>query len=164
LSEAVACFEEGHVASISAEGRKFAAWWEQHKKRAHSMGVVFSEDHAPILEMYGMLFSRAGWKNISLTHDAEETLRIVQKVRPALVVTDMLKPGMMTGKQLARDLKANPATREIPVLLVSAVGLMGNDDDNCRSLFCGVVSKMESDLWEKLPRIVEMAIAGKYVG
>lgn len=157
--EAVACFEDDNVIGICEEGRKIATWWKQRKKMAQSMGVVLSDDDKAVLEVFSFAFSRAGWKKIFLTNNAEETLQLVEKFRPALVVTDMTKLGM-NGEELAKALKTKPSTSEIPILLVSGTGLRGKEEESRRKLFCGVL--MKPVLSKELLGCAEMAIAGKY--
>jgi CheY-like chemotaxis protein len=155
-SEAVKCFEKPTVVALSASAHKFDAWLSKRKRKARSTGLVFSEDEPAILKSYGVLFSNAGWREIFLCETAEETLKIVKRVRPALVVTDMNKP-RMSGRELAKALKDKPSTGGIPILLVSASPIRQDED---ASLFCGVLEK--PCRIDDLLRVVELAIVGKY--
>jgi CheY-like chemotaxis protein len=47
-----------------------------------------------------------------------EALRILERVLPALVVTDMQMP-QMTGSELITELKKNPRTAGIPIIIVA---------------------------------------------
>jgi two-component system cell cycle response regulator DivK len=72
-------------------------------------------------------------KNRKLAHDvlvhqgyrvvdaesAEEALRVVQEQPPQLVLMDIHLPGM-DGIEALRQLRADPATRSIPVMAVTA--------------------------------------------
>lgn len=160
-SEAAECFEKQDVASMCAEGHRFAIWFKRHRKNARFKGILFSEDVDEILEVYSMVFARAGWWNLSLSRDAESTLLMVESVRPALVVTDLNKGGGMNGVGMAQAMKAKASTSEIPILLVSG-GVDLLDDDKYSGLFCGVLSKPV--ILEELVRVAEMAIIGKYTG
>jgi len=53
------------------------------------------------------------------TETAEEGLRIAREVRPALILMDIQLPGM-SGIDALRYLRADPATRDIPVIAVTA--------------------------------------------
>ena len=160
-SEAVECFEKGSVDALYSEAHKFVKWWERKRDMAHTQQVLFSEDQPIILHFYKEVFLRLGWGNLVLCKDAEDALRCIAKCNPALVVTDMNKP-RMSGYELAIILKAKPATQQIPILLASAVGLGGRDDEDCRRLFCGVIYKPFSS--EEIVSLVEVAIIGKYTG
>ena len=50
--------------------------------------------------------------------DGTEALRLAQDVMPALIISDVLMPGL-DGNALCRALKADPRTRAIPFLLIS---------------------------------------------
>lgn len=50
--------------------------------------------------------------------DGEEGLRLARTERPDLILLDVLMP-KLTGLEVLRTLKADPATREIPVLVLS---------------------------------------------
>ncbi len=53
------------------------------------------------------------------TDTAEEGLRLAQKARPALILMDIQLPGM-NGIEALKRLRADAATREIPVMAVTA--------------------------------------------
>ena len=120
------------------------------------MPVIFSDDDAQLLKFLGNFSSECGWKKISLSKAPEETVRLVQQLHPALVVSDMYKP-IMSGAQMARILKANASTREIPILLLSTGAACISKEDEV--LFCDILSKPFSP---KRLMHAEMAIAGKY--
>ncbi|MGH7391208.1 MAG: response regulator transcription factor [Candidatus Rokuibacteriota bacterium] len=50
--------------------------------------------------------------------DGEEGLRLAQRDLPDLVLLDLLMP-RVSGAEVLRSLKADPATRHIPVLILS---------------------------------------------
>jgi len=56
--------------------------------------------------------------SVTLAADGEEALRQVRAERPDLILLDLLMP-RMTGIEVLRTLRAEPATREIPVLILS---------------------------------------------
>ena len=60
--------------------------------------------------------------------NGEEALAIVAQQPPDLILLDIMMPGM-DGYQVAARIKGNPATRNIPVIMVTAL-----DDRNARML------------------------------
>jgi signal transduction histidine kinase len=52
--------------------------------------------------------------------DGQEALELLSRVRFDVVLLDVCMPGM-TGYEVCRELKANEATRKLPVILMSAV-------------------------------------------
>src|SRR5690606_6488521 len=56
---------------------------------------------------------------------AEEALTVLEEQRPDLILMDLQLPGM-DGLTLTRKLKADPRTRDIPVVAVSAHAMRYN--------------------------------------
>ncbi|MBV6341666.1 sensor histidine kinase [Candidatus Magnetobacterium casense] len=57
---------------------------------------------------------------LSFATDGVNALEVVVKVRPELVLLDIMMPHM-DGYEVCRRLKANPATADIPVIFISAL-------------------------------------------
>lgn len=57
--------------------------------------------------------------DVITTHDGEEALKIVENVRPSIILTDLMMPGM-NGMELCRRLKGDPLTVSIPIIIVTA--------------------------------------------
>ncbi|GAC13896.1 response regulator [Aliiglaciecola lipolytica] len=62
-------------------------------------------------EYYSLTFAKSG----------AEALELVNKVKPDLILLDVMMPGM-TGYEVCQTLKSNSATRHIPVIFVTALG------------------------------------------
>ncbi|MEJ7692649.1 response regulator [Daejeonella sp.] len=57
-----------------------------------------------------------------IVHDASEGsfgLKLIKKFKPELVITDVMMPGM-SGLDLCRAMKSDPALRQIPVIMITA--------------------------------------------
>ncbi len=59
--------------------------------------------------------------NLLIAKNGESALTIVRKARPDLILLDIMMPGI-DGFEVCRRLKADPATQEIPVIFLSALG------------------------------------------
>lgn len=57
-----------------------------------------------------------------------EALRILERVRPDLIFTDMQMP-KMSGSELITALKKNPETASIPIVIVAGVASGFNGDE-----------------------------------
>lgn len=62
---------------------------------------------------------------ITLAEDAEQGLAVAREQRPDLILMDVGLPGM-DGWEATRQLKADPATRMIPVIALTAHALVGD--------------------------------------
>lgn len=154
--EAIKCFEDESISTVCDEGRRVWRWWEEQRTSVYELAIVFSDDHEPILTSLCLLFERRGWRNVFGAEDPVETIELVERVTPALIVTDMNKPNM-SGAEMAKHLKSNSSTCSIPILLYSAY----YDHDEYSDLFCAALSKVGYDI-EDLFRTVEMILVGKY--
>ncbi|KPQ15733.1 MAG: Response regulators consisting of a CheY-like receiver domain and a winged-helix DNA-binding domain [Rhodobacteraceae bacterium HLUCCO18] len=82
--------------------------------------ILLVEDEANILEAIGFILSRDGWE--VLGHGKGETaLAEIDRVDPDILVLDVMLPGR-SGLDILRDLRERPATRALPVLLLTAKG------------------------------------------
>ena len=54
-----------------------------------------------------------------LVENGEQALRMMQHMKPQLIISDIAMPGM-DGYELCRQIKLNPDTREIPIIFISA--------------------------------------------
>lgn len=54
-----------------------------------------------------------------LTENGEQALKVVQHAHPQLIILDIAMPGM-DGYEVCERIKANPQTREIPIIFISA--------------------------------------------
>jgi two-component system alkaline phosphatase synthesis response regulator PhoP len=64
--------------------------------------------------------SREGYQ-VSCAASGEETLRAVRSGIPDLIVLDLMLPGI-DGLEVARQLKADPKTRDVPIVMLTAKG------------------------------------------
>jgi two-component system alkaline phosphatase synthesis response regulator PhoP len=82
--------------------------------------IVVIEDEADILEVIDYNLSREGFR-VRPTRDGEEGLWLVRKEAPSLVLLDLMLPGL-DGIDVCRKLKADPVTRPVPIVMVTAKG------------------------------------------
>ncbi|MCI0479399.1 response regulator [Candidatus Uhrbacteria bacterium] len=82
--------------------------------------ILLIEDDAFLAGIYARKFELAGF-DVSLATNGEDGLRLAQKDPPSLVLLDLVLPKLDGFEVLAR-LKEDPATRGIPVLILSNLG------------------------------------------
>lgn len=80
--------------------------------------ILIIEDEPNIRELLADLLADAGY-SISLAADGPSGLREAIQVGPGVIVLDLGLP-LMDGFEVLRQLKDQPVTRDIPVLVVSA--------------------------------------------
>jgi CheY-like chemotaxis protein len=88
--------------------------------------VLIVDDERANRQLLEIMLEPEGYE-LSLATNGEEALASVARQPPDLVVLDIMMPGM-NGYVVTSRLKANPATRHIPVLVLSSL-----DDQNSRT-------------------------------
>ncbi len=80
--------------------------------------VLVIEDEKEIRDLVRYNLERAGWR-VSVAADGEEGLRQLFASRPAAVVLDLMLPGL-SGLEILREVRGEPATSDVPVLVLTA--------------------------------------------
>jgi DNA-binding response OmpR family regulator len=83
---------------------------------AHTILVV--DDDPVILTLLEVNFAMEGF-DVLTASDGQEGVDMARSHRPDIVVSDIMMP-VKSGLELASELKADPATWGIPVILLSA--------------------------------------------
>ena len=82
--------------------------------------ILLVEDEEPIQQFIGEFLQDEGYTVICAHHGAQ-ALSMIERWRPDLVVTDLMMP-IMNGSELCRRLRSETATREVPIIVMSAAG------------------------------------------
>lgn len=82
--------------------------------------ILIAEDEPSILESLEFILRRAGWSTGSVT-DGGAVVAGVRRLQPRMLVLDVMLP-MRTGFEVLKQLRGDPATSELPVLILTAKG------------------------------------------
>ena len=82
--------------------------------------VVIIEDEPDIIEVMSYNLKREGYQ-VSASRRGDEGLNLVRNQSPALVLLYLMLLGT-DGLSICQQLKADPITRDIPIIIVSAKG------------------------------------------
>ena len=96
------------------------------------MQILLVEDDVDIAELVAFNLERQGWE-CALVHHGGEAWEMIQRIRPDLVLLDVMLPGM-DGMQIFRAMKENEMTRNIPAIFLTARGEL---DDRLEGLNLG---------------------------
>src|ERR1700739_3324530 len=88
--------------------------------------ILILEDNEMNLELAATLLETKGFAVIP-ARTAEEGLRLAYQLLPDLILMDFSLPGM-DGLTAIRNLKANPATRHLAVIGLSANAMKGDEE------------------------------------
>ncbi|HYO93373.1 MAG TPA: response regulator [Polyangiaceae bacterium] len=86
--------------------------------------ILIVDDNAVNLKLARVLLAGEGYA-VATAADAVEALRALETLRPSLILMDIQLPGM-DGLELTRRLKAEPGTRSIVVIALTAYAMKGD--------------------------------------
>jgi CheY-like chemotaxis protein len=129
---------------------------------AASVPAVLVVDDSPgMVRLYSHYLASRGYRAVQATN-AEEALRLARDVRPRAITLDVLMPSH-DGWEVLRDLRADPVTRSIPVVVCSIVP----DLDLARAYGVqGFLLKpvTQQKLWGALESVLSSASTGGVTG
>ena len=80
--------------------------------------VLLIEDEPNIIEAIRFILSRDGWR-VDTHSDGKSALDAVEARKPDLIILDVMLPNR-SGYDILNDLRADPATEALPVLMLTA--------------------------------------------
>jgi two-component system, cell cycle response regulator DivK len=101
--------------------------------------VLLVDDNQLNLELVTDVLEAAGYA-VRQASSAEDALQAVREKRPDLILMDIGLPGM-NGHAAVRALKADPTTREIPVVALTAYAMAGDEKLAAESGFDAYITK-----------------------
>jgi CheY-like chemotaxis protein len=85
-----------------------------------SARIVIADDEADIRGLIAFMLRRRGY-TVAEASTGDEALAIIRSERTDLALLDVMMPGL-SGIEVARELGADPSTRDMPIVLLSAKG------------------------------------------
>lgn len=94
--------------------------------------VMIVEDEIALVTMLRYNLEKEGYRVVEAT-DGEEALTVAAECTPQLILLDWMLP-MMSGIEVCRQLRRKPATRDVPIIMLTA---RGEESDKVRGLNTG---------------------------
>ncbi|EKD43048.1 MAG: hypothetical protein ACD_72C00482G0001 [uncultured bacterium] len=119
--------------------------------------VLLVEDDVFLAGIYQKKFEMEGYK-VSLADNGEKALVEVKKKKPNIVMLDILLP-KLDGFAVLEKLKADPETKDIPVILLTN---LGQKDDVEKGLQMGAVDYLikahfkPSEVVDKIKKVLQI--------
>jgi two-component system phosphate regulon response regulator PhoB len=98
-----------------------------------SNNILLVEDEPDIREMLNFALTRAGFQVVEAA-SAEDAMSCLDGILPSLLIIDWMLPGM-SGIELARRIRRDEHTAELPVIMLTA---RGEETDKLKSFDSGV--------------------------
>ncbi len=89
--------------------------------------ILICDDEPHILRVVGTKLSNAGF-DVLTAADGEEAFGKAIEHRPSLIITDYQMP-LLSGLELCAKLRAEPATSDTPVIMLTARGFAMDEQD-----------------------------------
>jgi two-component system alkaline phosphatase synthesis response regulator PhoP/two-component system response regulator VicR len=80
--------------------------------------ILVVDDERPIVRLVQVNLEHAGYEVVA-AYDGKEALEKVEQEKPDLIILDVMMP-QMDGFEVMQRLQANPKTRDIPVIMLTA--------------------------------------------
>jgi two-component system cell cycle response regulator len=117
--------------------------------------ILVVDDHPMNLKLASDLMQIEGY-TVDRAEDAEQAMEAIRRAQPDLILMDVALPGV-DGLSLTQEIKADPATRHIPIVALTAFAMKG-DEERVRAAGCdGYIAKPIDT--RKLPSQVEKMLA-----
>ena len=119
--------------------------------------ILLVEDNEMNRDMLSRRLQRRGYEVLTAV-DGESGLALIRSEAPSLILMDMSLPGV-DGWEVTRQLKADPATRAIPVIALTAHAMAG-DREKALAAGCDDFDIKTIDL-DRLLGKIEALLGGK---
>ena len=93
--------------------------------KAQGASILVVDDDPEIVTMLTTRLGHRGYK-VSSAGDGHRALELARREKPDLVLLDVMMPGK-SGWEVARALKQDPATQDVKIVMVSAIGEKTNE-------------------------------------
>lgn len=104
-----------------------------------SGNILLVEDHEDNRKIYRTILEHFGF-NVLLASDGEEGIRVAESGSPDLILLDIDIP-VLDGLEVARQLKAAPATARIPIVALTAYSQPEDRERAAEAGFDGYLAK-----------------------
>jgi len=114
--------------------------------------VLVVDDHDNSRMTYAMYLEELGYRVFEAPNGAEG-VRIARERLPDVILMDMTMP-VVNGLEASRMLKGEPETAHIPIIAVTAVSLV-REQENIRAVCDGLLPKPcpPEELWAEIRRV-----------
>ena len=120
--------------------------------------LLVVEDIPDILKLLDATLKFKGYRVITALN-GRDALEVIQRERPALIITDILMP-KMDGFSLVHRLRINPETRDIPVVFLTATYVAAEDKEFALSIGVSRFIEKPVNFEQFLPTIAEILAKG----
>ena len=93
--------------------------------------ILIADDNIQNCELIDAYLSEEGYE-LSVAYDGQQAMKRVEELQPDLVLLDIMMP-KLSGYEVCQWMKSNPRTKDIPVLMVTALNEQGDIEKAVRA-------------------------------
>ncbi|MBM3203952.1 response regulator [Candidatus Woesearchaeota archaeon] len=86
--------------------------------------MLIADDNLQNCELFDAFLADEPYE-VAMSHDGQQTLSKVAEFQPDLILLDIMMP-KLSGYEVCKQLRANPATKDIPILMITALNEQGD--------------------------------------
>ncbi len=119
--------------------------------------IMIVDDEEDMVELIKAVLQRAGF-DVICTYSGQECLDKLKKVKPDLILMDLMMPGI-TGRQTVQRIRKNPKTKNLKIafLTVARMSELGRKELQKLKTLDYITKPFESDdLVKRIKKIVEV--------
>jgi DNA-binding response OmpR family regulator len=94
-------------------------------KAATKAKILVADDDPEILSMLSLRLARRGYE-VTEAQDGEKTIAEAHSRKPDLIILDVMMP-LKNGWEVARALRQDEATKDIGIIILTAIGVKVNE-------------------------------------
>lgn len=113
--------------------------------------ILIVDDADITRELIAIYLRSAGYQNIQMAADGFEALEMVKTFNPQLMILDLIMPNK-DGTQVLKELRANPSTRKLPILVQTTLTNAEDRNEAWKSGATDIITKPTHKL-ELLSRV-----------
>jgi two-component system alkaline phosphatase synthesis response regulator PhoP len=96
----------------------------RREEKKTSSKILIADDNHQNCELLDAYLAAEGYQ-IKMVHDGQQTLESIAQSQPDLVLLDIMMP-KVSGYEVCKRLKSSPETRDIPIVMITALAEMGD--------------------------------------
>jgi CheY-like chemotaxis protein len=101
--------------------------------------ILLIEDNEQSLYLAAFLLEQNGFKVVP-ARSGPEGIELAGRIQPALIILDIQLP-QMDGYTVARELRRNPALRDVPIVAVTSYAMVGDRERTMEAGCNGYIEK-----------------------
>jgi CheY-like chemotaxis protein len=101
------------------------------ESKSSSSKILIADDNVQNCELIDAYLADEGYE-LAVAYDGQQAMKRVEEFQPDLVLLDIMMP-KLSGYEVCQWMKSNPRTKDIPVLMVTALNEQGDIEKAVRA-------------------------------